>query len=321
MASIAWADTDLAESQRFRNSFSFEYENDMLVGEDGGYTSGLRLSWSNRDKSPPNWLIRTANAFPLFPEITQEIVWESSFSQTMFTPDDIAEPEYPPDDRPYAGWLTFGFHIGSIQEARRDRLSVLLGVVGPGAGARRTQIFVHELTGSDEPVGWETQLPNEPALVVAYDTARRLFHGEMGNSERQWEFTPIAGVALGNIITEGSAGFYYRLGKNIPRDIGPPRIGAIPKGSGLFQPTGNRGWYVFGGLEGRYVVHNIFLDGSLFHDTPSVNKRDWVGELSGGAAMQWGANRVTYTTLLRSREFDNQQGSELYGAISYSRLF
>lgn len=322
-AASANTDTDLDEEvdDELGKVVSVEYENDIFVGADGGYTSGLRFSWSDQDKKLPRWLIRTAEIFPLFPEISEQTLWETSLGQSIFTPTDIAEPEYPPDDRPYAGWLNLGFHVGAVRDGRVDRLTVLIGVVGPAAGARRTQTYAHEITGSAKPVGWETQLPNEPTLLLAYDTSNRLAHGELGDNGGGWEFTPTAGMAISNAITEASAGFFFRIGKNLPRDIGPPRLGAVPRGSGVFLPTRNHGWYVFGGLDGRYVAHNIFLDGSLFRDTPSVEKRNWVGEASAGAVFQWGRNRVTYTTLLRSREFDNQDERDLYGAVSYTRLF
>lgn len=299
---------------------TLEYENDILADRDGGYTSGLRLGWSSQ-RELPGWIRATATAFPLFPETAEPILWGVSLGQSIFTPENVADPDFPPDDRPYAGWLGLGFHVAAIQPQRMDRLTLTLGVVGPASGARRTQTYVHQLTGSVEPVGWETQLPNEPTLLVAYDTARRLGHGELGGTGIHWELTPTAGAVLSNAITEAGIGFYHRVGRNIPRDFGPSRIRSVPRGSSLFQPTGNRGWYLFWGLEGRYVAHDMFLDGSLFQDTPRVDKKEWVGELFSGAALQWGRNRLSYTYVARSREFDKQDRFGVYGSLTYTRLF
>ncbi|MDQ2069004.1 lipid A deacylase LpxR family protein [Natronospira bacteriovora] len=304
-----------------RQLITVEAENDFFVGQDGGYTNGLRLSWTNLDRELPEWMQNAARAFPLFPDTDEAILWGTSLIQTIFTPESITDPQMPPDDRPYAGWLGLGFHMASVQRRRMDRLTLAVGVVGPASGARRTQTFIHEVLGSDRPVGWETQLPNEAGLLLAYDNALRMNRGPTGNGRYEWEFTPSAGFVLGNIITEGRVGFYHRIGRNIPRDFGPPRISAAPNGSGLFRPLADRGWYAFWGMDLRYVVHNIFLDGSLIQETPSVDSRPWVGEIFGGGALQWGRNRLTYTSVARSREFDSQDLFELYGAVSYSRLF
>lgn len=300
---------------------SVEYENDLFARRDSWYTNGFRVTWGDNTTPLPDWLAQTARAFPLFPETDDPILWGVSLGQAIFTPRDISDPEYPPDDRPYAGWLGLGAHLAAIQPGRMDRLVLLAGTVGPASGAERTQHFVHDITGSEPPVGWDTQLPNEASLILAYDHARTSMRGDIPDSQLSWEFMPSAGGVIGNTVIEARTGFLHRIGMNIPRDFGPPRMSHVPIGSALFEPTGETGWYAFWGISARYVVHNIFLDGSLVQDTPSVEKKPIVGEIYSGLAVQWGQNRLSYTHVLRSREFDTQEKAETYGTLSFSWMF
>lgn len=320
IAQSTWPETALPEDGR--RIVTLEFENDLFAQRDGGYTNGFRLTWGDTDWELPQWLNQATDRLPVFPNSQGPPLWGLSLTQAIFTPADITEPEYPPDDRPYAGWLGIGLHMVSLAgSSRLDRLSIMAGVVGPASGARRTQKFVHEITGSDQPVGWENQLPNEASLLLAYDVAQRLGRETLNGEGLEWEFTPSVGMVTGNTITELRAGFYHRIGRNIPLDFGPPRLSHVPTGSSLFQPVDDNGWYAFWGLDGRYVVHNMFLDGSLFRETPSVETRRWVGEIFAGAAFQWGQNRISYTHVVRSREFETQDDIEPHGAISYSRFF
>src|SRR3546814_15174227 len=93
----------------------------------------------------------------------------------MYTPDDVALRNPPLDDRPYAGWL-YG-SVGLIAETGRrlDQLELTLGVVGPASLAEQTQKLIHEITDSQEPRGWDTQLENEPGGVLHYTRSRRGF--------------------------------------------------------------------------------------------------------------------------------------------------
>src|SRR3546814_13149223 len=93
-------------------------------------------------------------------------------------------------------------------------------------------------------------------------------------------------------------------------------------GSEYVAPRGEEGdfgWYVFAGAEGRAVARNIFLDGNTFQDSPSVDKEVLVGDLSAGVVMTFGDLRLSYVQVLRTKEFEGQDGVRLFGAFKIGR--
>ena len=137
-------------------TLSLVFENDLFYDTDRNYTNGVRASWLSSPDGRPAWALRAARWFPLFPD-GGAVRTSYAVGQNMYTPEDIALRDPPLDDRPYAGWL-YG-SIGLIAETGRrlDQLELTLGVVGPASLAEQTQTFVHEITGSRGPRGWDTQ--------------------------------------------------------------------------------------------------------------------------------------------------------------------
>ena len=99
---------------------------------------------------------------------------------------------------------------------------------------------------------------------------------------------------------------------------------ASPSGSDFFGEVvgGDRlGWYLFAGAEGRAVGRNIFLDGNTFQDSPSVDKNIFVGELSAGVVLTYDDFRIAYTHVIRSPEFEGQNGPSVFGGITVGWRF
>ncbi len=298
-----------------------EYENDMFGGEDRYYTNGVRLTWLSPDERVPSWVREGAEAIPFFSKRGEQLKLSYSLGQNMYTPDDITLRDPPEDDRPYAGWLYFTVGLGSEIEDRVDRLQLSVGVVGPASFAEETQKEAHRLVGADQPRGWDTQLRNEPALLLSYERQLRTWVGTAGDGWG-WDGTPLFGLAAGNVFIQANTGFTVRAGRHLPRDWGPPRITPALPGSGVFRPQARFGWYLFASFDGRAVAHNIFLDGNTFRDSRSVDKRYFVGELQVGAAMNIGyRTRLTYTHVFSTREFRTQRGKTEFGSMSLSVHF
>ena len=59
---------------------------------------------------------------------------------------------------------------------------------------------------------------------------------------------------------------------------------------------------MFGGIEGRYFLHNIYLDGSLFKDTHYVRNENFVHDLTAGFRFRfaWKALTLNYLYVRRS---------------------
>jgi hypothetical protein len=123
------------------------------------------------------------------------------------------------------------------------------------------------------------------------------------------------------VFTYGAAGFTLRLGSDLDKDFGPPRIRPSLPGGACFRPEKGFTWYLFAGLEGRAVLRNIFLDGNTFSDSHSVDKKPFVGDLQAGLAVQWGRFRFSYTEIFRSKEFEEQESADVFGSLSLSYHF
>ena len=291
-------------------------ENDLFSGNDQHYTGGLQVLWVPDDAAPPAWALRFARLLPWLPA-GGEVRPGYGLGYAMFTANDISLVDPPPEEPPYAGWLHGSIGVNVWNGSQADQLTLTLGVVGPAAMAEQGQKFIHKVTGSEEPRGWDTQLENEPGIVLTY---QRSWRGQATATPGglKLDLTPHVGGALGNVYTYANAGLTLRYGKGLPRDDGPLRVQPGAPGSGLYAAGDGFGWYLFAGVDGRAVARNIFLDGNTFRDSRSVDKEPFVADLQAGIALTWRKARLSYAQVLRTREYDHQPDPEDFGALTLS---
>lgn len=301
-------------------TLSVVLENDLFYDVDRHYTNGVGFIWTPARRTPtPAWAMGVARHVPWFPK-QGEVRHGYAFGQSMFTPSDIKVANPPLSERPYAGWLYGSIGLGVVSGRQLDVLYMSIGMVGPASLAEQSQKFVHKVIGADQPQGWDTQLHNEPGIVL---TSQRSWHSLTASpsASTRLDLTPHIGAALGNVFTYASTGLTLRFGKRLPDDFGPPRIQPGSPGGADFSPVSDFGWYLFAGIEGRLVARNIFLDGNTFRDSRSVDKIPLVGDLQYGVVLDWPSIRLSYTHVLRSREYRTQSGRDDFGALSLSVKF
>ncbi|WP_298725412.1 lipid A deacylase LpxR family protein [uncultured Ferrovibrio sp.] len=301
--------------------WSFVLENDLFYDTDRRYTNGVRLTYLTPKGDEPPWLRDLALQLPMF-NAQSDIRIEYALGQSMYTATNKLLRDPPANDRPYAGWLYGSVGVVARTGPVLDQASLSLGVVGPASLAHETQDFVHRIVNSPLAEGWDTQLKNEPTVQFTYQRS-----WQSPELELPWDFgidaTPHAGFALGNVFTYGNTGLMLRLGQNLPTDYGPLRVQPSLPGSGYFEKrgAGSIGWYLFAGVDGRAVAHNIFLDGNTFRDSRSVDKKVLVGDAQFGLAVIIDGVRFAYTYVLRTREYDGQNDDDEFGALSVSFRF
>lgn len=299
---------------------SLQIENDGIVGLDRHYTSGVQINYLPLYEVPeqiPGVLERIG-----LDADHGELAMEYAFGHTIFTPEDFENPNPQPDERPWAGHTYASFSLlrkpanrGALFQ-KGDKLQLTLGHVGPDSGASSVQTRVHELIGSPEPQGWEHQIGNETTLNVHY--FHKWMHYQHTSAGREVELSPVLGLALGSPYTYASAGLSWRWGTDLQRDFGPPSIQPSYPGSSYFLPGVSWNWYLMAGVEYRHVVYNLFLDGPLFRDGPSVHKYSDVADLFAGGAVTYGKVRLSYTTVYRSKEFRGQVERDIFGSLNLS---
>lgn len=333
-ASTAAAATN-GEAPTDTSTFTVIFENDLFAGTDGEYTNGVQIGWLSPDLKTyedearlPHWLLPLVHRLPFVnvPDAQHNVGF--TIGQQIFTPEDTQARNVVENDRPYAGWLYGGLSFISKNEHVLDTVELQLGVVGPWALAEEGQKLVHDLRGFDSPRGWSHQLDNEPGMNLIYQNKRRLFRSTNATG-LGYDVISHLGGSVGNVSTYLNAGSEVRFGWNLPGDYGTAiiRAGGDPNApSSVNDPRLKRGRealgiYFFGGVSGRWVLHDIFLDGNSFAGGHSVDKENLVGDALVGAAITFGSFKLSYTQNLRSREFRGQNDPHNFGSMSLSYTF
>lgn len=303
-------------------SWQLREENDFLAvpASDEAYTQGLLITLHRDPDRLPCWVQRVGQRLEkrLLPgarspgDAGAELSYSVELGQYIFSPEDLERSDLILADRPYAGYLYGGVVITLNEDRARPVQHVFelqAGFVGPETGAEAVQSGIHELNDSQEPLGWDNQLPFEPGLNLFY-----LRRQKIGTEHA--DFVPHWGAALGSFRVSANAGFTLRWGNNL--SIFPDRIN---------EPTAfpdlARKWegYLFAGIDGRLLGHNVFLDGTVFSDSHSVDKESFVYDLKAGFSVRRKKLRLTYTYVRRSRELatlpaGQTDGEHGFGSVS-----
>ncbi|MCB1531575.1 MAG: lipid A deacylase LpxR family protein [Alphaproteobacteria bacterium] len=306
-----------------KNYISLSYENDLIGGgTDQYYTSGLRATYFNVNTPIPAGIDEMADSIPSF-DINDTTSTYFSIGQNIFTPDDITIRTNQNNDRPWAAWLYTSVGLASFDEDHMDELEFTLGVVGPEALGEQVQKAVHKhITNSDLPKGWDNQLQFEPGVIFYWQRRwPQAFVKNIGPYRLRAE--PNINLSLGNVYTYAGTGLNFRFGPNLGTlEDAPPRVRPAMPGTGFFE-TPKRGWnwYVFAGVDGRAIARNIFLDGNTFRDSPSIDKKYFVGDANAGVAFTYDQYRISYSFNARSKEFEGQDDMSTFGSITLSTRF
>jgi len=285
-------------------------DNDWFAHQDRHNTSGLQAAFV----SPIDSLLEGVRDLAPF-RLSADRTFAWAFGQRIYAPQNTNPKPNEPPDRPYAGWLYLQGDVRTSSGSIVDHLVVDLGYVGPGAGGRQLQSFAHHVFHSDELPGWGQQLKSEPTLSVAFE---RTWLGGLARwtpASFAFDASPYASATLGTPYTYANAGVIARLGRNLPADVPAAEISLGPQRDG-YRGTQAFGWYVWLGVDGRAVARNVFLDGSTFRDSPSVDRKPWQYDLQLGFVAAWPRARAAFTMVNRSREFEGQRSADRFGQLS-----
>jgi len=300
---------------------SFQSEND-LYGDtaDRWYTNGFRLAFAYPLGEEPRLFSWVSDLLPGGPDLEDTDVF-FAIGQNMYTPENISADRLIEDDRPYAGWLYLEAGASGGNKSLQETLTLSFGVTGPPSMAKRTQTFVHTLTDSPQPQGWEFQLDTEVTVQGYYE---RAWFFPLANiaGETKIDISPRLGANLGTVFVDANGGVVLRIGNYLPAAL-PPRINPSATGAGkIMRPSGSGiDWYIFAGFEARGVARNLFLDGNTFENSHSVAKDELVYEWSLGVAMNFGPFALSYSFIHRSEEFELQRDAQAFGSINLSVAF
>jgi len=292
------------------HSLHVTWENDAIRDSDRHYTQGSKIRYLSSDRATPDWLSRWSNHIPAVGLRPDASKFGLEVGQEIYTPEDLDAHELVPDDRPYAGWL-----YGRLQLQRRgtgpanipvmESFGMDLGVIGPESFAEDTQKVWH----SRDPSGWDHQLPTEVGFNLLYDRSY-LFRLNRGSA---WvaDAIPEVDASLGNVDIHLGLSGTVRVGYNVPDRFEVP-VGTTRKKFGV---------YFFLRTGGRFVLRNIFLDGSTWRESHSVEKYYWVGNLSSGITLVLKSFELTASNCYRTREFHGQDRADSFGSATITFKF
>jgi len=292
---------------------SVTWHNDLFSGRDGGgYTNGLYISWydlssEGDDEVEPPLLTRPLTWMQN--QITPLSYSVNTIGQSMITPTDITKENPDPDDAPYAGLLFFRSTYILVHDNYADAVSTVIGVIGPASGAEKTQQFVHKLTGSNEPRGWDHQLGNEIVGQVSRTGVWRF-------SPR--EFSPVdavllGNVSLGNLESSVGGGLILRAGSGLSKSFSTV---ALLTGRISNPVAVDNGWYFYMGAAGDYLYNQIYMNGNTFKDSPSADLRHDQYTLIAGFSYAWSDISLSFSYQKGSPLDKGSSARQEFGALT-----
>ncbi|HEY9031660.1 MAG TPA: lipid A deacylase LpxR family protein [Kangiella sp.] len=313
-----FAEQELEEPDTF---VTITVENDLFAGRDGGYTNGFGVSWGSGPyktldgTKSPEWLQAMGKTFVVHDD--KEHFYGASYSifQGIQTPSDITNPNVQPDDLPYAGILGWRGTVHSWTESRAEQFSLLLGVVGPASLAEQSQKTVHKITGSDKPMGWDYQLHNEPVFALQ---ARRSWRYEIRNGDGHGiDFIGMLEASGGNFSSYVAGTYMVRWGLNLERSHAA--ISVLPgRGINPLAGTNSEEYYVFFGVQPRYVFNDVFVNGNTFRNSPSVTLKNEQLIYSTGFVWNWKNWGLLFSLAETTSTFEERKGNAKFGSVSIS---
>lgn len=302
-------------------------ENDKyFAGTDRHYTNGFKLTWlGETDLNESADFVKFATRW--LPWMHQEKTdWHYkvgfALGHNIYTPTDTGTTALQPYDRPYAAWLYSSILLQAQVDNQLRLIEISAGIVGPSAMGQQVQNSWHDVIKVPHAKGWANQLHDEPGLQVSWE--RRY---------RTWQFAPASmgalgcdlifrhRVTLGNVATHLAGGAVVRLGWRLPADFGAdlirPTGGSTPNGGVARRFSAQ----VYASGELRAIGRDIFLDGNTWRDSPSIDKRPLMADLSFGFVLSWPSFQIAYTQNYRTKEFYGQPRRDVFGSvgITFSR--
>jgi len=266
-----------------------QFQNDIFTNTDYYFTNGASIAFttSMARRGFFDLLIGAGKG-------TQVEFTGFSIRQNIYTPTNPDVTEVLAGDRPFSGYLAFGQFRESYNtnKALIVKSSLELGVLGPASFGDRVQSSIHQI----EPVGWDNQIRNTPAINYFLTLEKGIFN------RPHLELNVVGTVAAGTVFNSIAPGFYFRTGSFVPVLKDEASFG---KSSGGIQQI--QYWF-FAEAKTGFVVYNATLQGNMFNnnDPYVIESSDLsrvVPQLQAGLAMYYHRVGMECSVFYLSPEF------------------
>ncbi len=150
--------------------FRINYENDYFAATDQYYTQGF--SFELVDPWMKNFPLSKTLVHPKFSTLKYGLAIEHN----GYTPTSIGSDAILYRDRPFAADFSLKSFVIGIDSVRNQRFTTTLsaGIIGPGAGGKEMQTYIHKQTDNATPHGWNNQVQNDLLLNYQVDYQKQL---------------------------------------------------------------------------------------------------------------------------------------------------
>ena len=259
-ASVLYAQ-ESNEGAAFRGEAMLRIDNDAFTipSEDEYYTSGLQAEYRYAVDSSKAIFAKLQNNKGSL----NKVIHAWTLGHHFYTPFSITRTNPDEYDHPYAGWL-YGASRYDAFYGERTQLSIHtdFGVLGPAAMAGPLQRWWHNVLGFDQPVGWEYQIQNTPAinLRLGYRYALLQTRGIQLLSESE--------SSIGTVHNHLQQGFTLRMGELKPVNYSQYTMSKLGSGLRSRKTYGAGGdelfeIYVLAGISSRWVLYNSIIEGGF----------------------------------------------------------
>lgn len=136
-------------------------DNDFYFApQDQYYSSGIFVGISYLTSQSKPYYPFSGEAKPTLKNITH---WK--IKQYLYSPSDINNVIFDRMDRPFAGLFTISYSKSWLLATRGWHREIEIGLIGPWSQVERFQKSWHRFFNMDEPLLWEFQIKNSPALI------------------------------------------------------------------------------------------------------------------------------------------------------------
>lgn len=232
-------------------------------GTDDAYTNGTRLDYFYMPKHPPKWFIDRA-----MPKAGDSSVnaYGWGVMQLMYTPDDITDPNYQPNDYPWSAALVATHTLYSYNPSKKYdfQTELELGVIGPAALGRQAQTAVHGMIQYIKPLGWSHQFHNDVLANVNFTAEKQL----AGNGS-SLEFIAGGKASAGTMMNSLTLYPMLRFGKMNPYFQGFFRQFASAGRNSRHKK--NWQFYFICRPEVQFIFTEAVLQGGVFTTNPNLD--------------------------------------------------
>jgi hypothetical protein len=270
-------------------------DNDFLniygKGTDRAYSNGLSIDFYKIRNGIPSALID--RILPKAGEHRTD-VYSWSITQLMYTPSNLGERAFQPNDYYYSGALMLSHALHSSNAARKYAVQsgLTVGLRGSASCADMLQKSVHRLINDEIPAGWENQL--QPKLLINLNFA---IEKQMVCLLRFVEIINGFEISTGTLTNTASIYPLVRIGYMNPYFRGLIRQYASSS-SRISKRDRFQAYFLFK-PKASLVLSNAMIQGKVSKENPSPaideNKiNNYIAELNYGVVFVLGSFGISY---------------------------